>query len=94
MYKRAGKEDQFFQLKPTLTDRQVLLSNAFYRLSQERESCNGAPMPIKDRDIHYYQKHNGSHGYADDLFLFAIHEIDNDYIKAKCEELSRKNKAK
>lgn len=69
--------------------------NAFNRLSQERETQQNAPMPIKDRDIIYYQGYNGSHGYAPDLFLLAIRDIDQDYISQRCEEIKRKlNKGK
>ncbi len=55
----------------------------------------GAPYPIKDKDIRYYQEFNGSCNYAPDLFIMAIHSIDNEYIKQQCEEMRRKaNKGK
>jgi len=93
-YKRAKSLHLFYELKPSLTDKQVNLLSAFYKLSQERETINGAPLPIKDRDIHYYQKNNGSSGYAPDLFVMAINDIDQEYITKKCEEIKRKAKGK
>jgi len=92
MYKNSGEESKFYELKPKLTEKQVKLLSAFYRLSQERETESGAPLPIKDRDIHYYQKFNGSFGYADDLFVIAINSIDQEYVTQKCEEIRRKMK--
>lgn len=94
-YKRAKSLDLFYELKPDLTDKQVNLLSAFYKLSQERETMNGgAPLPIKDRDIHYYQEHNGSCGFAPDLFVTAINDIDLEYVTKKCEEIKRKTKGK
>lgn len=90
-----GNIDDFHKLKPQLSNKQMMLLNAFNRLSQERRLENGGPMPIKDLDIHYYQNHNGSHGYAPDLFIIAIHEIDQEYITQTCDEMRRKmNKGK
>lgn len=95
MYERSGATDEFYKLKPRLTNKQANLLNAFNRLSQERETQSGAPMTIKDRHIHYYQHHNGSHGFASDLFILAIHDIDQEYIKQRCDEIRRKmNKGK
>jgi len=90
MYERSGSLDEFYKLKPKLTTKQFSLLSAFNRLSQERRLENGGPMPIKDRDIHYYQHHNGSHGYAPDLFIMAIHGVDQEYITQTCDELRRK----
>jgi len=92
MYKSSGKESEFYELKPKLTEIQIKLLSAFYRLSQERETESGAPLPIKDRDIHYYQKYNGSCGYDADLFVMAINGIDQEYVTQKCEEIRRKMK--
>lgn len=95
MYEQSGATDEFYKLKPQLTSKQTMLLNAFNRLSQERRTEQSAPMPIKDRDIHYYQQHNGSHGFAPDLFIMAIHDIDQEYIKQRCDEIRRKmNKGK
>ncbi len=90
MYERSGSLDEFYKLKPKLSTKQTMLLNAFNRLSQERKLENGGPLQIKDRDIHYYQHHNGSNGYAPDLFIMAIHEIDQEYITQTCDELRRK----
>ncbi len=92
MYKNRNKEGEFYRLKPDLTDRQHSLLNAFYRLSQERRSNQGAPFPIIDRDIHYYQSVNGSCSYADDLFIMAIHTIDTEYISIECDKIQRRLK--
>ena len=81
---------EFYELKPILTHRQQSLISAFYRLSQERTTEQGAPYPIKDKDIHYWQHNNGSCSYAPDLFIMAIHAIDNEYIKQQCDEMRRK----
>lgn len=78
------------KIKPELTVKQRNLLGSFYRLSQERRLNNEFPLPIIDRDIHYYQLKNGSCTYTDDLFIMLIHEIDAEYIKNKCEELKRK----
>jgi hypothetical protein len=95
MYDRMGNADDFYKLKPKLSNKQMMLLNAFNRLSQERRLENGGPMPIKDRDIHYYQHHSGSHGCAPDLFIMAIHEVDQEYITQTCDEMRRKmNKGK
>lgn len=95
MYQQSGQIEEFNRLKPRLTGKQYMLLSAFNRLSQERRLENGGPMPIKDRDIRYYQQHNGSHGYAPDLFIMAIHDIDQEYIKQTCDEMRRKmNKGK
>ncbi len=64
-----------------------MLLNAFNRLSQERRLENGGPLQIKDRDIHYHQHHNGSNGYAPDLFVMAIHDVDQEYIDRRCKEI-------
>lgn len=92
MYERSGAIDEFNKLKPRLTGNQLMLLGAFNRLSQERRTEQGAPLAIKDRDIHYYQHHNGSHSYASDLFIIAIHDIDQEYIKQRCDEIRRKIK--
>ena len=92
MYERSGIIEEYNKLKPNLTPRQVSLLCAFNRLSQERRSENGCPLQIKDRDIHYYQSCKGSHGYAPDMFEIAIHDIDNEHIKQRIEEITRKNK--
>lgn len=90
-----GSVEEFYRLKPKLTTKQFMLLNAFNRLSQERRLESGGPLQIKDRGIHYYQQHNGSHGYAPDLFIMAIHEVDQEYIKQTCDEMRRKmNKGK
>ena len=68
---------------------------AFNQLSQERATEQGAPFPIKEKAIRYYQEYNGSYNYAPDLFIMAIRLIDNEYIKQQCEEMRRKlNKGK
>lgn len=92
MYERSGELDLFYEKKPQLTKRQVSLIGAFNCLSQERGLEQGAPMPIKDRDIRYYQRYNGSLGYAPDLFLFAINDLDQEYVNHRCEEIRRKIK--
>ena len=66
---------------------------SFNRLSQERKTEQGAPFAIKAKDIDYYVRYNGSGLYPDDLFALAIHEIDSEYIKMRCEEIKRKTKA-
>ena len=76
--------------KPTLTERQVNLLNAFYKLSQERSLEQGSPLSIKDKDIYFYIEKNGSYSMPEDLFIKAIHEIDSEYIKQRCEEMRRK----
>lgn len=86
-YKKVGQLEEFNKLKPKLAAKQLALLNAFNRLSQERRLENGGPMPIKDRDIHYYQHHNGSHGYAPDLFIMAIHGVDQEYIDRRCKDM-------
>ena len=95
MYKAQGQIKEFNELKPKLTHKQQSLLGAFYRLSNERTIENGAPYPIKDKDIRYYQKYNGSCSYASDLFIMAIHAIDNEYIKQQCDEMKHNaNKGK
>jgi len=95
MYEQDGLIDDFYTLKPKLTTNQMMLSNSFNRLSQERRTEQGAPLRIKDRDIHYYQSHNGSNGYAADLFIMAIRDIDQEYVEQRCDEIRRKiNKGK
>lgn len=95
MYKAQGELADFYALKPKLTDRQQSLLSSFYRLSNERTTEQGAPYPIKEKDIRYYQRFNGSCSYAPDLFIIAIHAIDNEYITQQCEEMRRKaNKGK
>lgn len=84
--------DDFNELKPQITHRQQVLLNAFYRLSNERTTEQGAPYPIKDKDIHYWQSVNGSCSYAPDLFIMAIHAIDSEYITQQCDEMRRKAK--
>tara|TARA_R110000803_G_scaffold95395_3_gene163360 strand:+ start:254 stop:493 length:240 start_codon:yes stop_codon:yes gene_type:complete len=74
-----------------LTNQQQLLLNAFYRLSQERRTEQGAPLSIVDKDIDYYQSKNGSCSLAQDLFIIAIHAIDSEYIKQKHDEIRRRN---
>ena len=74
-----------------LTQRQVNIISAFYRLSQERELHDSQPLSIKDRDVNYYQEKNGSCSLPDDLFMIAIHEIDQEYIKHRQEEIRRRN---
>ena len=56
-------------------------------MSQERRTQSGAPMPIKDRNIHYYQLHNGSHGFAPDLFIMAMDKEVNDKVREIAEYL-------
>lgn len=68
-----------------------MLLSAFYRLSQERDLEQGAPLAIKDKAIIFYKDIYGSCQLPDDLFAIAIHEIDNEYIKQRCEEIRRKN---
>lgn len=92
MYKAQGMLNEFKELKPQLTARQQSLLCAFHRMSQERDCIEREPLPIKDRDIHYYQKNNGSCEYAPDLFIIAIHAIDCEYIKHQCDEVRRKKK--
>ncbi len=92
MYQSSGAMDEFNKLKPSLSGKQMQLVVAFNRLSCERKLEQGAPLQIKDRDIHYYQQHNGSHGYAPDLFVHAIRSIDAEYITQRCEEMRRKMK--
>lgn len=82
-----GQLKEFELIKPNLTAAQQSLLNSFYRLSQERRMNESVPLPITDRDIHYYQDNNGSCGYAPDLFIIAIHAIDAEYIKRRCDEL-------
>lgn len=77
-------------IKPELTNKQLNLLGSFYRLSQERRLNSDFPLPITDRDIHYYQSVNGSCYYADDLFIMLIHAIDAEYMTNKCNELARK----
>lgn len=95
LYDRSGELDVFFALKPILTYRQTGLIAAFNTLSQERELSQSTLAPIKDMHIHYYQRYNGSLGYAPDLFVFAINDLDQDYTNRRFEELKRKaNKGK
>ena len=91
MYKNAGDEQAFFSLKPKLTSTQQSLLSSFYRLSQERRLENSAPLPIKDKEIHYYLEYNSSH-YPNDLFLTAIHLLDAHYIEQRCNEIKKANK--
>lgn len=94
-YKRAKSLPLFFELKPKLTGKQANLLSAFYSMGQDRQYMNGAPLPIKSADIREHQKHNGSCGYAGDLFEMAIKTIDQEYVTHKCEEIKRKmNKGK
>jgi len=93
MYQQQGQLAEFDKLKPTLTAKQIFLMQSFNRLSQERKTEQGAPFAIREKDIHYYMRYNGSGSYPDDLFIFAIHEIDSEYIKMRCEEIKRKTKA-
>lgn len=83
MYKNSRNEQGFFDLKPELNSKQQGLLSSFYRLSQERELQNCAPLPIKDRDIYYFLDKNGS-SYPDDLFLTGIHMLDGHYIEQRC----------
>ena len=92
LYKSQGQLAEFKKLKPILTIKQALLSNAFSRLSLERETNQGVPVSIKEKDIRYYQEQHGSHFYPADLFVMAIHSIDSEYIKQQCEEIRRKVK--
>lgn len=94
MYKAQDKLDEFYKVKPELTNNQQMLLNAFYRLSQERRTEQGAPLSIKDKDIHYYQDRNGSCSLAPDLFQVAMHAIDSEYIKKKHDEIRKINKVK
>lgn len=94
MYQNSGSIDEFNKLKPKLTGNQLSLISSFNKLSCERRLEQGAPLQIKDRDIHYHQQHNGSHGYAPDLFLHAIRSIDAEYITQRCEEIRRKMKSR
>ena len=95
MYQQSGQLEEFNRLKPKLTAKQFALLNAFTNLSLERRLEGGGPLRIKDIDIHYYQHHNGSHGYAPDLFIMAIHDVDQEYITQTCDEMRRKmNKGK
>jgi len=94
MYEQMGQVEEFYKIKPELTSSQLILMSSFNRLSQERNTEGGAPLKIRDKDIHYYQSCNGSHGYAPDLFVIAIREIDQEYITLRCEEIKRKTKGK
>lgn len=82
----------FNTLKPQLTDKQLSLIGSFYKMSQERTIEQGAPYPIKAKEIHYYQDYNGSCSYAPDLFIIAIHAIDSEYIKNRCEQMRQESK--
>ena len=66
------------------------LLSAFYRLSQERDLDQGAPLSIKDSAIVFYTKIHGSCTLPEDLFMIAIHDIDGEYIKQRCDEIRRK----
>lgn len=90
MYQAQGQEAEFYDLKPQLTSRQLSLMSAFNQLSQERQTEQGAPFPIKEKSIRYYQRFNGSYNYAPDLFIMGIRLIDNEYITQQCEEMRRK----
>ena len=70
-------------IKPTLTNNQNKLLSAFYSLSNDRDTEQGQPQPIKGKDIYAYQDRKGSHGYPDDLFETAINSIDQKYIEIK-----------
>lgn len=86
------QKDHIDKIKPKLSQRQVSLLSAFYRLSQERALEQGAPLSIKDKDIVFYNSVHGSCGIPTDLFMIAIHDIDSEYIKQRCEEIRRKQK--
>ncbi len=78
-----------------LTNGQIELLNAFYRISKERGYEQSAPLAIKDKDIHYYQRYNDSCFMAPDLFVSCISLIDSEYLRIKFEEIQRKaNKGK
>ena len=90
LHKTMGMLSVIEDIKPIMTSKQLSLLGAFYRLSQERGLNNDFPLPIKDKDIHYYQSVNGSCHYAGDLFIMLIHAIDAEYMTNKCNELVRK----
>lgn len=92
MYEAQGISYQLEELKPNLEQNQILLLNAFYRLSQERRTQENVPLLIKDKDINYYQSIYGSCGYAPDIFVYAIRSIDAQYIENRCDEIKRKSK--
>lgn len=92
MYKKQGQLKQFNELKPKLNANQQSLINAFYRLSQERKTDQGAPASIRDKDIREHQLHNGSCSYAPDLFIMAIHALDSEHITQYCVDMKRKVK--
>lgn len=91
MYARQNQAEEFYKLKPNLTQQQVSLLSAFYKLSQERRTEQGFPLVIKDSDIREYQRYNSSI-YADDLFIHAINEVDREYIGLKAKEMKQKAK--
>ena len=92
MYQSQGKLDEYEKLKPTLTENQIHLLNAFYRLSQERQMRENIPSSIRDKEIHYYQSIHGSCFYAPDIFVHAMRSIDSQYIQNTCDEIRRKTK--
>ena len=91
LYKMSNKVDEFYSKKPKLTEEQLSLLSAFYKLSQERRTEQGFPLVIRDSDIRAYQRYNSSI-YASDLFIHAINELDREYIDIKAKEIQRKAK--
>ena len=87
-----AQKDSIESIKPKLNGNQYILLSAFYRLSQERGLEQGSPLPIKDKAIYLYLSKNGSGTTPEDLFIMAIHEVDEEYIKQYCDEIKRKNK--
>ena len=92
LYKSQGIEEEFYKIKPKMSEQASTLLGAFYKLSQERRMDGKIPKSIIDRDIHYYQSNNGSSGYAPDIFAMAISAIDSEYIKIKCDKIRKQKR--
>ena len=90
MYKDEGMIDQFFKLKPKLTDTQQRLLNAFYRLCTERNYASMSPLPIKESDIHAFTLRNDTAGFPVDIFIDCISAIDNHWLQRQADKQKSK----
>ncbi len=86
----CGKGHKVTDLKPDIQVHHYILINAFNRMSQERRMENNAPMPITENAIYEYIERNSIGDRPVDLFVYAIHQIDNKYIEMRCDEIRRK----